>query len=214
MKTLLSMTDFISQVLPGVGEMANSHPLLVHFPIALFIAFLVMDFVGWLFVKNELRTAAAWMLYLGTLGACATVVTGFWAASKVPHDEVVHEIMLRHKNYGLAVLSFGIVLSVWRILADTLFSRFGQFLQFLFALVMVGTMTLGADLGGLMVYKHGVGTTKTACSPQEPHLSGTVDAEEEAFSSLEEHHHETETETPPCGEDPVNAPHTHAHHTH
>lgn len=207
------MTGFISQLLPGVGEMGNIHPLLVHFPIALFVAFLAMDFVGWLFAKKGLRAAAAWMLYLGTLGACATVVTGFWAAGKVPHEEVVHEIMLRHKNYGLAVLSFGIVLSVWRALADTLFSRFGQFLQFLFALVMVGTLTLGADLGGLMVYKYGVGT-KAACPPQAPHPSGTADAEGEAFSSLEEHHHDTEVKTPPCGEDPVSAPHIHAHHTH
>jgi uncharacterized membrane protein len=213
MKTLLSMTDFISQLLPGVGEMANIHPLLVHFPIALFVAFLAMDFAGWLFAKKGLRAAAAWMLYLGTLGTCATVVTGFWAAGKVPHDEVVHDIMLRHRNYGLAILSFGIVLSIWRALADTLFSRFGQFLQFLFALVMVGTMTLGADLGGLMVYKYGVGT-KVACPPQEPHPSGTADAEGEEFSSLEEHHHETGTETPPCGEDPVSAEHIHAHHTH
>jgi uncharacterized membrane protein len=213
MKTLFSMTDFISQLLPGVGEMANIHPLLVHFPIAFLNGFVVMELLAFLLKKEKLRIAASWMLYLGTLGALAAVAAGLWAAETLPHLEDVHPIMVRHRNFGLTVLSFAIVLSVWRIIARSQFSKIGQFLQLLFGLIMVVTMAFGADLGGLMVYKYGVGT-KAACPPQEPHPSGMADAEEEEFSSLEEHHHEIETETPPCGEDPVSAPHIHAHHTH
>ncbi|WP_168175380.1 DUF2231 domain-containing protein [Methylocaldum sp. 14B] len=207
------MTDFISQVLPGVGEMANIHPLLVHFPIALLNAFVAMELLGLLLAKKELRTAASWMLYLGTLGALAAVAAGLWAASTLPHNEEVHEIMARHRTYGLTVLSFAIILSLWRMIAGSAISKIGQFFQLLFGVIMVGTMTFGADLGGLMVYKYGVGT-KAACPPQEPHPSGTADTGEGAFSSLEEHHHEAGMETPPCGEDPVSAEHIHAHHTH
>lgn len=39
---------------------------------------------------------------------------------------------------------------------------------------MISIMTFGADLGGLMVYKYGVGT-KAVCPPQEDQPGGMSD---------------------------------------
>lgn len=126
------MTDFISQLLPGVREMANIHPLLVHFPIAFFNGFAVMELFALLLKKEKLSIAASWMLYLGTLGTIAAVAAGLWAAETLPHSEEVHAIMLRHRNFGFTVLSFAIVLSLWKIIAGGRFSKIGQLFHLLF----------------------------------------------------------------------------------
>lgn len=142
---------------PGLSEMENIHPLLVHFPIAFLSAFVVIEFLGLVFRKQELRMVASWMLYLGTLGAMAAVAAGLWASETVSHGGgEIHSMMDKHRNYGLNVLALAIVLSVWRLLTGGRFSLIGRIFHFILALVMVGNMALGADLGGLMVYKHGV----------------------------------------------------------
>ncbi|MBE9504091.1 MAG: DUF2231 domain-containing protein [Proteobacteria bacterium] len=150
------MTELISGILPGIGEMMNIHPMLVHFPIALLNAFFLMELLGYLLKKSELRIAATWMLYLGTLGALATVVAGFRAASGAPHSHEIHQIMSSHTYYGISVLALSIVLSVWRFTNKGVYSKKGQIGSLCVALIMIIILTFGADLGGLMVYKYGV----------------------------------------------------------
>lgn len=71
------MFEYIYMIMPGLAEMMNIHPLLVHFPIALLNAFVLMELLGLLLKKDEMRMAASWMLYLGTAGAAAAVTAGF-----------------------------------------------------------------------------------------------------------------------------------------
>lgn len=157
----MNMTDIfiniVSKVLPGVSAMENIHPLFVHFPIALLTSFFVLELLGSLLKKEDLRVAATWLLYLGTMGAMGAVAAGLWAYATVPHGEEVHSVMQRHMHMGLTVLSLGIILSLWRLITSARFSKVGQVSHLLFALIMVNAMTFGADLGGLMVYKYGVG---------------------------------------------------------
>lgn len=144
--------ELISKILPGLGEMANIHPMLVHFPIALLNAFILMELLAYLLKKEELRSAATWMLYLGTLGALGAVGAGFVAAGSVPHDSEIHTIMTRHRNFGVTVLCLSLILSIFRFIAIDK----ARTVQFLIGIITVVTMTFGADLGGLMVYKYGV----------------------------------------------------------
>ncbi|MFQ5587167.1 MAG: DUF2231 domain-containing protein [Thermodesulfobacteriota bacterium] len=148
--------ELLAKIFPGIAGMTNIHPMVVHFPIALLNAFLIMELLGFLLKRENLRTAATWMLYLGTLGAVGAVSAGLWAATTVSHTHEVHDIMVRHRNIALIVLTLGIVLSVWRLHARGRFSLRGQLLHLLLAFVMVTIMAFGADLGGLMVYKYGV----------------------------------------------------------
>jgi len=146
------MNELIASILPGLGEMANIHPLLVHFPIALLNGFVLMELLGIFLKKEDMRIAATWMLYLGTAGAAGAVVAGFIASGDVPHSSEVHIIMTRHMYFGVAVLSLSLFLSLWRITRGT---RQG-ILHLLAGMIIAVTMTFGADLGGLMVYKYGV----------------------------------------------------------
>jgi uncharacterized membrane protein len=152
------MQELISTSLPGMAAMANVHPLFVHFPIALLSAFIVMEILGVVFRRDQLRTAATWMLYLGTLGAAAAVIAGFIGAAKVPHSEEVHKILKWHELLGSTVLALAVFLSAWRTIAGAGFSAVAQAVHILIGIIMVTVMTFGADLGGLMVYKYGVAT--------------------------------------------------------
>lgn len=149
--------ELFYSIFPGISEMPNIHPLAVHFPIALISAFLLTELLGLLTGKEELRAAATWMLYLGTLGALGAVAAGLWAATTVQHLEEAHAILLRHRNLGITVLALSIILSSWRIYARGRFSKRGQALHLVIAFVTALIMALGADKGGLMVYKYGVG---------------------------------------------------------
>jgi len=155
------MWDLIGKVLPGISEMMNIHPMLVHFPIALLNGFVLMELLAYLLKKEELKNAATWMLYLGTLGAGATVTAGFFAASSVPHNEVIHAIMTRHMYFGITVLFISLSLSIWRLTGKKKSTPANIVIGF----IMVTIMAFGADLGGLMVYKYGV-AVKAAPQPE------------------------------------------------
>lgn len=142
-------------LMPGVSAMANIHPMLVHFPIAFLLAFFVIDVVATLAKKPSWRSIASWFLYFGTVAAAFTVLAGFIAAGSVPHGGNVHEIMERHEHIGLWVLSLATILSLWRLKTVELRGAAnGLFLSI--AAVLCVLLSLGADLGGLMVYQYGV----------------------------------------------------------
>jgi uncharacterized membrane protein len=153
---IMTMAVF-SDLFPGLSQMANIHPILVHFPIGLLFSFWMVEGLAVVTAREGLRHTASGMLYLGTLGAIAAVFAGFEAAATVEHDDVVHEIMERHEILGLSVLGMAVLLSLWRLLRRARFSRFGQMLHLVLGLAMIVTMAFGTDLGGLMVYHHGVG---------------------------------------------------------
>jgi len=145
-----------SILMPGVSNMENIHPLLVHFPIAFLSAFFILDVVGTLAKKQHWRNVASWLLYLGTVAAAFTVMAGFIAASTVPHGEEVHAIMERHEHFGISVLSLATLLSAWRLKSGGVIQGGANSFFLILAALLCVLMTLGADLGGLMVYKYGV----------------------------------------------------------
>jgi uncharacterized membrane protein len=137
--------------------MQNIHPLIVHFPIALFFTAFLFDMLGWLLKKAELNKAAKWNLWVGTVGAAAAVGTGLWAESMVEHSGEVHQIIENHETLGFVVLGISILLSVWRGFKDVTFSQRSLFIFLSLVIIMLATISVGAYLGGRMVYEYGVG---------------------------------------------------------
>ncbi len=160
--------EIFSEILPGLASIPNIHPLLVHFPIALLTLFFLVDLIGALSKNNDIRRTAGWFLYSGTLGALLAVAAGLQAASTVPHDFMVHEIMMRHRNFGITVASMSVLLSIWRFLAHGRFNTVSSILHLGLAAATCIVMTLGADLGGLMVFRYGVAVSAEAPSMTSP----------------------------------------------
>ncbi len=146
---------FFSALMPGLANIENVHPLLVHFPIALLSVFFLLDLIACLAKKPHWRDVASYFLYFGAVGATFTVIAGFQAAYSVIHSEVVHEIMLRHQHFGLSVLTLSVILSVWRLKSGAAITGGANYFFLLLAGLMCMLMMLGADLGGLMVYNYG-----------------------------------------------------------
>ena len=183
-------TELFSTLLPGVANLDNIHPLLVHFPIALLSSFFIVNLIAHFVKKDPLQTVATWLLYLGAVSAIFTVLAGFSAAETVAHNENVHDIMEHHEDVGISILSLSLGLSAWRIKTGVLQGwKNGVFLTL--SVLLFGLIIQGADLGGLMVYKYGVAvhnTTSTAVVRETP--ASDSDAGEEPHHHDHEHHHD------------------------
>ncbi len=169
-------------LMPGIANMDNIHPLLVHFPIAFLSAFFALDVVGTLAKKPHWRNVASWLLYLGTVAAVFTVTAGFIAAGSVAHGDDVHIIMERHEHFGVSVLTLAFLLSAWRLKSGGVIQGGANSFFLILAALLCVLMMLGADLGGLMVYKYGVAVK--AAQVQD------VGVHEHEHEHVHEHEHE------------------------
>jgi uncharacterized membrane protein len=137
--------------------MPNTHPVLAHFTIALFVAAVVFDLIGY-FTRNEsLKVAGRWNLLFASISALSSVITGLSAASVLPHNEEVHRIMETHELIGLIALGLLIILVIWRIFVRGSFpAKFGL-LYLTLGVIGISLVLTGGYLGGEMVYRHGLG---------------------------------------------------------
>lgn len=130
------------ELLPGLWVMQDLHPVLVHFPIALFPLALVFWILGW-------RPAARLALYAATGFAVAALVTGFLAMARHENGDAHHEWIHVHRNYMIATLTLGAI--------ATVFAQIGWKGWTIGALVATtGVLFLGADRGAYLVYGLGL----------------------------------------------------------
>ena len=153
----IESSSILPTIIPGLNAMPNWHPLLVHFPIALLPIFFLLDFVGAIRGNKELRQVANYFLYLGTLSAVIAIFAGFSAAENVIHGSSVHAVMEIHELYGLIVTALALVLALWRFNNQYPQRLMANVLHQILSVLLCVFLSLGADLGGLMVYKYGVG---------------------------------------------------------
>ena len=137
--------------------MESLHPLIVHFPIALLLTALLVDGLALILKRPTLHRVALWNLSLGTLGAGVAVLTGLQAEDVAKHSFEIWQIMQLHKRLGLTTLILGVMVTSWRWWKRDQLSRRARLLTMVGMLAMVSTISVGAYLGGRMVYEFGVG---------------------------------------------------------
>ena len=169
---------------------SNIHPLIVHFPIAFLSAFLLLEVLGLGLRNPAVRQVASGMLYLGAFSAIAAAGAGLLAEATVPHGAEVHEIMEWHERAWLTVAGLSVIMAVWRAVSRARFSAMAQALHLFVAALISVCLVFGADLGGLMVYQHGVGVK----SLQET-------------AAIHHHHHHPEDEGAQAEEDGTTGQH-------
>jgi len=145
--------------------MLNSHPLFVHFPVALWTAPIIFVVVSLIFRKPfgwnsapALYAAAIATLVLGVVIGVITVLAGEHAAWTAPHPDAAHELLDDHETAALTSLGLAAVLSIWRL---ALWQRLRK-IQLVFPiglLALAGLITWTGHLGGQLVYRYGMGTT-------------------------------------------------------
>jgi len=147
----------------------NAHPLIVHFPIAIFIVAVVVD-AALLLARRSDRMSAA--LYgIAALGAVAAYLSGRAAVDGmiVPAHAVAD--VNSHSDWGLRTAWFIGIYAAVRLGLSFTFRSFKMVVRaplFLISLVGVLFVAVTSDRGGRLVYEHGLGTSVAAVDMTEP----------------------------------------------
>ncbi len=154
----------MNELVQSYTSLPNLHPALVHFPIALLPVALLFDLLGLATQQRWLARSATLLWALAFLGAGAAYWAGRQAADAlvgVPAQVQVH--IGTHSDWALYTLwTLGVVAGLR--LAVTWHDRHGDRLSLRLArwgllaagLVALGLVMFTADLGGGLVYQHGI----------------------------------------------------------
>lgn len=161
----------MNALLPGL-EGAPMHPMVVHFPIALWLVgtgLLLWSLRG----DSKLWSFGVVLVHLGSAGAIVASVAGFIAADNLGHDSPGHGMVHDHRNLMLGATALGLVASAiaFRFRKDVT----GGVRKGIIALMVVtcAVLTLGADRGANLVYRYGVGVlNETPPATDDGHSHG------------------------------------------
>ena len=113
-----------------------------------------------------MQRAAAWMLYLGTLGAIVTVLTGLAAEKSVPPGDAMRAVGI-HETLMLVSTSLALALCIFAFLARKNFTAQLRKLMLLGLAVLAVLLTIGADRGAQLVYGYGTAVNWTTAQEQK-----------------------------------------------
>jgi uncharacterized membrane protein len=141
-------------MLPGLKAALNYHPMFVHFPIVLWLAALLFEILTVWRASDELQRTASRLLYLGTIAAVITVITGLAAQSSVPPGEAQRAVGI-HETLMLTATSLAIVLCSFAFFMRKNFPPHLRKVLLLGLIVLGVFVTIGADRGAQLVYEYG-----------------------------------------------------------
>jgi uncharacterized membrane protein len=173
----------------------NLHPALVHFPIALAAVALLFDAI--LFARRRwvsLDASGAFLWALAAAGAGAAYLAGEQAAEEAGLLESAAEVALgKHADAALATLIALCLFALFRVWlawrdrgADRAASGLLRAFGLVGALAAQGLVAYTGDLGGGLVYRHGIAVSRSgaevlAAAPQPDALAPATDASAPGF---------------------------------
>ena len=131
-------------------SISEIHPLLVHFPIALFSTGLLFDISSYVLEKDELETAGFYTMFMGLISSFFAIISGM---IKFFEMGSISDIFNTNPGYhGLIQLSATIFLSILfgvriKYDVDIRFDGMKKNIYFLLYSLSVGILFYGAHLG-------------------------------------------------------------------
>ncbi len=155
--------------------MPNVHPLIVHFPIALFSAGFLVSMVGYIFRKDILKNAGLVMVILGAAGALAAALSGEEAEEAVEKflSGEGEQALESHETFGgitAYILSAAALLNLLgAVFLKNRRRAAGALLAAYVAAGILGVIMVNvtAYKGGRLVYEYGAGVSRPALEKQE-----------------------------------------------
>lgn len=141
----------------------NIHPLIIHFPIVLWFAAVLFDFISLLKKVSWLRNTTMSLFALGAVSSFAAYLSGEQAIDMVSVPMQGELTAGSHSDWGHYTFYFFVAYAVIRLF---LFwkhwdkKKWLAIVLFILGLAGMGMVAKTADLGGKLVYKYGVGTQK------------------------------------------------------
>ena len=190
----------------GEKPMTPVHPMLVHFPIALLVTSVVVDFLAILGGGDSLRQAGWWALLGAALGAMFTVLAGVFDMYRASLMEAAHERVHQHMKVGFALATVIAALAIWRGMLHEQGVAPG-WTYIAVAFLSVGLAAFQGWLGGELVYTLGVGVRSQDASSAVDHAAaGDGKVGRPAANAEKDQHAEAPAAKPaaakaPAGED-------------
>jgi uncharacterized membrane protein len=141
--------------------LADIHPKVVHFPIALLTTYSLLEIVGIVFKKEFISKSALLILCLGVVTAFFAVLTGNQAASDFGFwNEKSNSLLNEHQTYATYLLWFSAIICGSRIFVvlKKKFTGIIKYIFILFALIIIFLVYETGMHGGDLVKKFGIGT--------------------------------------------------------
>lgn len=129
------------------------HPLVVHFPLALWLTSLLFDVLAWRRANPMYREAAYWLVGLGLLGAVVSIAFGWIDLIAQERAGVGPGVVLRHRLHGaLAYVATAAYLAnfAWRWRTENRAVAGPLGLSVLGAILVAITGYLGGELRNVM----------------------------------------------------------------
>jgi uncharacterized membrane protein len=143
------------------GFLAEIHPKVVHFPVALLTVYSLLEIYGIVFKKDFISKSALLILCLGVVAAFFAVLTGNQAADEFNFvNEASRALFSEHQNYATYLLWFSVILCGLRIFVvlKKKFDGLTKYIFIIFALLMIFFVYQTGMIGGELVKKYRVGT--------------------------------------------------------
>lgn len=143
----------------------NIHPLLVHFPIAILITATLADLAFVIWAKPWMRKMVLGLFTFGVIMLGITYLSGKQAIDIVDVPLRAQLTASHHADWALRTLVFyGLYLLIRWVLNYGYYDRkrWVAILLFIIGLAGTGLIAKTADLGGHLVYGHGVGIHQTS----------------------------------------------------
>ena len=130
------------------------HPMVVHFPIALFISALGLEILSLILRKENLHQTALHLYLMAAVLSPLVVLTGLREEDRLQFHHPVLEI---HERFALLTMWGSLAsLPILGLVKRKVPSRF-RLIFVLFALLMVTIISITAYNGGRLVYEYGAG---------------------------------------------------------
>ena len=129
------------------------HPLVVHFPLALWLTSVLFDLLAWRREDPMYRRTAHWLVGLGLLGAGLSILFGWTDLLAQERQGVGTGLLLQHRTHSLvaylATASY-VASFLWRVLMQDRIAGGLLTLSLLGALLIAVTGYLGGELRNVM----------------------------------------------------------------
>ncbi len=145
--------------------LANLHPVIVHFPIAFFVAFFLLEAVSFFMKKEMIFNWATFTLGAGVVTALLAAITGNQSHEYLKpvlksKPVLVEQLISNHEQFATITLWFFVAIFALRIylLLKKKFSVKWKAVFLILVLVGMYFVYQTGILGGTLVFDFGVGT--------------------------------------------------------
>lgn len=130
------------------------HPMLVHFPIALFTGAVLMEVLAFISRKDQFHQTAVHMYLWAVIMTPLVVQTGLWEEG---HLKIKHKILEIHETFALAAMWGSLIFLPFLYFVHKRNGGRRNVLFLICFLAVAGLVAVAAYNGGRMVYEYGVG---------------------------------------------------------